>query len=156
MTPPKGRLLMTIRSAEGELLDSRSSRNIVLRKGAELIAALFSGQSKTSIDRVRVGFGTSVADEDVVALTPPPTPIEAALLEAPLESGDFTVAAEGDNAITVRVAAKFTPQADIPDVSEAGLLAGNVLYNQVVFEPVTLRKGQDITFFWQIDFPFGR
>jgi hypothetical protein len=147
---------MTIRSAEGELLDSRESRNIVLRKGAELIAALFSGQRTTSVDRVRVGFGTSVADEDVTALAPPPSPIESELLEAPLEPKDFTVTSEGDNAVTVRVAAPFEPKVDIPDVSEAGLLAGNVLYNQVVFEPVTLRKGQIITFFWQIDFPFGR
>jgi hypothetical protein len=25
----------------------------------------------------------------------------------------------------------------------------------VVFEPVTLRVGQDITFFWEVDLPYG-
>ena len=51
--------------------------------------------------------------------------------------------------------APFKPTVDLTDVSEAGLLAGDVLYNQVVFEPVTLRPGQNVTFFWEINFPFG-
>ena len=49
----------------------------------------------------------------------------------------------------------FKPTVELVDVTEAGLRAGEKLYNQVVFEPVTLRPGQDITLFWEIDFPFG-
>jgi hypothetical protein len=29
-----------------------------------------------------------------------------------------------------------------------------VLYNQVVFDPVDLHLGQDVTFYWEVDFPF--
>ncbi len=57
--------------------------------------------------------------------------------------------------IKVIVNALFKPTVELKDVSEAGLLAGDVLYNQVVFEPVTLRPGQNVTFFWEINFPFG-
>ena len=48
------------------------------------------------------------------------------------------------------------PVVNLPDVTEAGLLAGEELYNQVVFEPVTMQASQNITFFWEIDFPFGQ
>ena len=54
-----------------------------------------------------------------------------------------------------QAADRFQPTVELTGVTEAGLLAGDKLYNQVVFEPVTLRPGQDVTFFWEIDFPFG-
>ena len=57
--------------------------------------------------------------------------------------------------VQVVVSSVFHPTVVLQDVTEAGLMAGDRLYNQVVFEPVTLRPGQDVTFFWEIDFPFG-
>ena len=44
---------------------------------------------------------------------------------------------------------------DLDAVSEAGLLSDDTLYNQVVFEPITLKAGQEISLFWEIDFPYG-
>jgi hypothetical protein len=57
--------------------------------------------------------------------------------------------------VQVLITSIFTPTVELVDVSEAGLMAADKLYNQVVFEPITLQTGQDITFFWEIDFPFG-
>lgn len=155
MRPPQGRLLLTIRDERGELVASRAAKNRVLRGGAELIASLFAGARNTPIDRVRLGFGEASADPTATALTPPAEAIPPERLEAPLKPEHFTVR-PGDDKVTVDVAAPFEPQQDIAGVSEAGLVSGDVLYNQVIFEPVTLRQGQVVTFFWQIDFPFGQ
>lgn len=155
MRTPQGRLLLTIRDANGAIVATRAARNRVLRGGAEVIASLFAGARNTPIDRVRLGFGQATVDPTANALTPPPEAIPPERLQATLKPEDFTVRA-GEDKVTVDVAAPFEPQQDIAGVSEAGLVSGDVLYNQVIFEPVTLRQGQVVTFFWQIEFPFGQ
>jgi hypothetical protein len=153
---PQGRLLLTIRDERGEVVATRAAKNRVLRGGAEVIAGLFAGTRDVPIDKVRLGFGQATIDPTSDKLTPPPTPdIPAAALEAPVAKEHFTVR-PGDGQVTVDVAAPFTPSQNIDGVSEAGLVSGDVLYNQVIFEPVNLRTGQVVTFFWQIDFPFGQ
>jgi hypothetical protein len=155
MRPPQGRLLLTIRDERGEVVATRAAKNRVLRGGANVIANLFSGARTTPIDRVRLGFGQASIEPTADALTRPAEDIPQERLEAPLKTEHFTVRL-ADDRVTVDVAAPFEPQQDIAGVSEAGLVSGDVLYNQVVFEPVTLRQGQVVTFFWQIDFPFGQ
>lgn len=153
-TPPQGRLTLTICAADGRLVARREARNLVVKGGAQLIADLFSGKAATPIDRVRVGFGkasAAVASDRLDAPQPHPPN-----LEAPLTKENFTVDVTGQTAVSVRISAPFTPSADVAGVTEAGLFAGNILYNQVVFEPINLAVGHVITFFWQIDFPFGR
>jgi hypothetical protein len=153
----QGRLTLTIRSPGGEVLARRGARNLVLRKGAAVVARLFAGVSgSTPINRVQVGFGRDAGTAELVALTPPQGDIPPDALSSPLGPDAFAIAADGPDSVRVSVTAVFTPAVDLPDVTEAGLLAGDELYNQVVFEPVTLRLGQNITFFWEIDFPFGR
>lgn len=154
--PPQGRLMLTIASDRGEVVAMREAKNIVLKSGAELIAGLFTGSVATPVNKVRLGFGTEVVSTTATALTAPDPPIDAANLEMALEPAHFKVDAAGDELVTVRIAAPFAPAVDLADVTEAGLFAGDVLYNQVVFEPVDMSKGQVITLFWQVDFPFGR
>jgi len=135
----------------------RSGRNLVLRQGAGAVAKLFAGQDGASrIDKVAVGFGQEAADAEATALTPPPGGgIDPAALVSAVAPTDFTVVMDQPGFIQVTATTLFHPTVDLPAVSEAGLLAGNTLYNQVVFEPVDLSVGQDITLFWRIDFPFG-
>jgi hypothetical protein len=152
---PKGKLLMRVHVG-GRLLDSRQARNMVLRSGADLIAKLFAGTANTQpINTVRVGFARETGATDLTALTPPDTPVAKEALQSKVGPNDFTIASDQPGPIKVSVNALFKPTVELKDVSEAGLLAGEVLYNQVVFEPVTLRPGQDVTFFWEINFPFG-
>jgi hypothetical protein len=136
-----GRMLLTVRSADGEVVAERRAENLVLRKGATIIANLFSGAAG--------------ATADLTALTPPDPALPVATLRSPLKPENFKVVADQASEIQVSISAVFHPALDLPNVTEAGLLAGEDLYNQVVFEPLTLHTSQDITFFWQVNFPFG-
>ncbi len=153
----KGRLELTVRSPEGEVVARRHVSNIVLKGGAELIAQRFAGVAAIGpIDRVKIGFGHEVAAADVTSLTPPAGDgIPAAALETALPASAFTITKDRPGVVSVAVNALFTPTIDLVDVTEAALAAADRLYNQVVFEPLHMRVGQNVTFFWQIEFPFG-
>ncbi len=154
----QGRMTMRIRSDEGAPVTERHASNIVLRRGAEIVAHLFAGVDGAGpIDRVQVGFGRESADVGATSLTPPEDgTIDPDALDSPVAADDFTIATDAQaRLVRVSIAATFAPTVDLDDVSEAGLLAGDQLYNQVVFEPVDMRVGQDITLFWEVDFPFG-
>jgi hypothetical protein len=153
---PKGHLTLIVQSSDGRRLTTRSAHNLVLRVGAGLIAKLFAGApSAVAVNQVRVGFAKEAASTEVTALTPPEGNISPENLASPIQPQDFTIIADQPRAVRVLVSATFNPKVELMNVSEAGLMAGDVLYNQVVFEPVTLRPGQNVTFFWEIDFPFG-
>ena len=153
---PRGRLTLTVTEPSGGTVALRRVNNIVLRQGAAIIAGLFAGQTGAApINRIRVGFGTEGGDPSLTGLAPPDPPIGPEHLETSLGPEAFQVDATGPRAVKVSIQAVFKPTANLEGVTEAGLVAGDKLYNQVVFEPVDLRVGQDVTFFWEVDFPFG-
>lgn len=143
----RGRLYLA--TATGQ---ERRARNSVLRSGADLVAKLFAGQLTTPIDRIGVGFGTDPLPPDGTALRPGDA--DPATLTGSVAATDFTVT-PGDDAVRVSITATFTPTVALDGVTEAGLGAGDVLYNHVLFDPVLLEAGQAVSFFWDIDFPFG-
>jgi len=153
----RGQLTLRVMSPDNQLIAERKANNMVLRLGAGIIARLFPGEPGSKpINQVQVGFGTDAATAELTALTPPAdNTIPAASLKTALTPASFQIAKDRPNSIQVSVTAVFTPDRDLTDVTEAGLLADNDLYNQVVFEPVTLKAGQNISFFWEINFPFG-
>ena len=151
----RGRLRLLVRNPDGTTAAERDASNAVLRQGAELVAKLFAGQTSTPIDGVRVGFGTDPLEPTATELGPPPAGIDPAALTSPVSPADFTITA-GDDRVQVAIAATYSPTVDLPGVTEAGLVSGGALYNHVLFDPVTLHQGQAVTFFWEIDFPFGR
>lgn len=132
--------------------DERVAANSVLQGGAELVAGLFAGQRTTPIDRVSIGFGTDPLQPADTALRPGAA--DPATLTSPVDPADCTLAVDEDH-IRVSITATFTPVVALDAVTEAGLGAGDVLYNQVLFDPVKLEAGQAVSFFWEIDFPFG-
>ena len=153
----QGRLTLTVSSRQGVIVARRQAHNLVLRKGAGIIAKLFAGMpGGLPINQIQVGFGKEAATAELTALTPPADAIPVASLRSPLTPADFQIATDKPGSIRVSVTAVFKPVVNLPDVTEAGLLAGEELYNQVVFEPVTMQASQNITFFWEIDFPFGQ
>jgi hypothetical protein len=152
----RGRLRLEVRVAGGRLLTCRAAANAVLRGGAELVARRLSGLDAEPFTAVAVGFGTESANAGATALTPPTdATIPASALSSPVTAAAVKVATDRPDAVLLSLTTVFHPTVTLTDVTEAGLLAGDRLYNQVVFEPVTLQPGQDVTFFWEIDFPFG-
>jgi len=158
----KGRMYLKVLSPAGKVLHERSAENIVLRQGAAIVARLLSGAAgAVPINAVQVGFGLEAATAEALVLTPPPPPVPPAApippeaLRAVVAADSFSVVTDKPDAVQLLVSSVFHPTVELLNVSEAGLLAGDQLYNQVVFEPVTLRVGQDVTLFWEIDFPFG-
>jgi hypothetical protein len=132
--------------------DERLAPNSVLPAGAELVARLFAGQLTTPVNRVNVGFGTDPLGPTDTALRP--GGVDPANLTSPVGPADCTIAVD-DDIVRVSITATFTPTVDLDGITEAGLGAGDVLYNQVLFDPVNLEAGQAVSFFWEIDFPFG-
>ena len=153
---PRGRMRLQVARTDGTVLTERSAQNLVLRGGAELVARRFAGVDAAPINRIGLGFGREAADPGATTLTGPTDDgVPASALTSPVAPGDFTIASDRPGFVQVSVATVFHPTVELEGVSEAGLLGDDQLYNQVVFEPVTLKVDQDVTFFWEIDFPFG-
>lgn len=151
----RGRVRLEIR-ADGERVTERYAENLVLRQGAEAIARLMANfEGAEPVNQMQVGVGREGGDASLTALTAPDG-VAPEALRSPVEVTDFELRTDGPTFIQLSVAAVFRPSQDLEGISEAGLLAGDVLYNQVVFEPVDLRADQDITFFWDLEIPFGR
>lgn len=130
----------------------RNVPNQVLQSGAELVAKLFSGQLTTPIDRISLGFGDGPLEPTDTALRPGTA--NPTTLRSPVAPDDCTVTIEGES-VRISITATFTPTVVLREVTEAGLGAGDLLYNQVMFDPVTLDEDRPVSFFWEIDFPFG-
>ena len=150
----RGRMRLVVRAVDGEVVAERRAPNIVLRQGAAIVASLFAGAAGSQpISEVQVGFGREELDVVASALNPGGVALER--LRGSITAEQFKINAERPDMVQVAIASVFNPTVQLDNVTEAGLLAGGKLYNQVVFEPVTLRVGQEVTFFWEIDFPFG-
>lgn len=154
---PRGRLRLLVREGAVTVAERRAT-NMVLRSGAGLVAHLFAGgDGAKAIDTIGIGFATEPGSAELTALTAPPASasIPPEGLRTALTTDSFQVVTDQAGVVQVKIAAVFAPAQEVADVTEAGLLAGSTLYNQVIFEPVALHVGQNVTFFWQIDFPFG-
>ena len=61
--------------------------------------------------------------------------------------------------IKVTLRATLPAPAAVGTMREAGLLsaseAGNVLYNRIVFDPVTKGDDHELTMFWEVSVPYG-
>jgi len=154
----RGRVRLRVSDSEGSLVAERRSENVVVKRGAEIVAGLLSGAASAArINRLQLGFGRESVGVEATSLTPPADDaIPAAALQGVIPPESFTVQTDRPDVLQLLITTDFSPSVELSDVSEAGLMAGDALYNQVVFEPITLRVGQDITFFWEVDLPYGR
>jgi hypothetical protein len=171
----EGRLLLVVRDEAGKEIASRQTHNVVMRSGAELLAALFSGSLVTPVNGVAVGIDPTPASPPYEALkltvtTPDGTPVlqlgATALVPADVTaevlSNDLKVRVSMRTVIGPNRAVSPDPEVRSVHIGEAalGVLAadGNSLstiYNRVVFEPVPKNRDQEMAFYWEIDFPYG-
>lgn len=171
----EGRVRLVLRDEAGSTVAERRVRNIVVRSGAELVAALFSGAVATPVNGVGVGIDPTPPAPPYEALglttdAPDGTPI-LQLAAGPLVLNEVTTEVLPDE-LKVRVTFRsviganraVSPDAtvDAVHIGEAalGVLApdGNSLatvYNRVVFEPVPKKREHEMALYWEIDFPYG-
>ena len=171
----QGRLRLVLRDAGGNPVLERNACNVVLRSGAELLAALISGSAATPINGVAVGVNPvpSSPPYDSTAITvaaPDGTPIIQQNTGTVDPAGITTTVLADELKVRVSLRTVLGPNRAVsPDaavrtveIGEAalGTLAadGNSLarvYNRVVFEPVPKARDQELALYWEIDFPYG-
>jgi hypothetical protein len=167
----KGQLLMQLRALDGTLVAERRNHNAVLQAGGSLVARLFASQLTAGI--THVGVGTSDTPEtDRFATTGLSNPDGPDALtggtEAPIAPEQIAVQPPDETARTVKVRIRATlpAGAGIGTIREAGLIsrapAGPdgttpppVLYNRVVFAPLSKGNDHELTLFWEVTFPYG-
>lgn len=159
----RGILHLELNRSDGTVVATRNARNTVLRGGGELIANLFTG-SAGPITHMAVG--TSDDDPTSVEVTAlanddgngSPGLTGSTVAAIPPEAFGITVDAQ-QRRVVVKVRATLPDDAAIGTVREAGLVSRqggtDVLYNRVIFPPVSKSDDHDLTMFWEVEFPFG-
>jgi len=158
----RARMRLELTGRRGDLLAVREARNAVMRGGALLVAALFTGAEESG-PISHLGVGTSDAAESDTYDTPALSNADPALeggTEAPVPPTAFTVVPDPQRRLAlVRVRATLPEASALGTIREAGLLSRTgdvtVLYNRVIFAPVTKADDHELTLFWEITFPYG-
>jgi hypothetical protein len=155
-----GALTLQLTDREGALVQQAHYQNRIVTSGRSLVAHLFAGVSggvpPSQVTHMAVGTDAT-----------PPTDADTALIaeRAPrkaISEVDYSEISEGTGPNEVRrVRARLTAVFDFGDANgaaplrEAGIFTADtdgVLYNRVVFEPVTKTDAFKLTLLWDIVF----
>ncbi len=156
----RGALTLQVSDRTGALLYKARYHNRIVTSGRTLVAQMFAGISggvpPGSVTHMAVGTDAT-----------PPTDTDSALKaeRAPrklISSVDYSEITEGTGSSEIkRVRARLTAVFDFGDANGAGALreagiftadSGGVMYNRVVFEPVTKTDAFKLTLLWDIVF----
>ncbi|MGB5156365.1 hypothetical protein [Desulfobacterium sp. N47] len=160
----KGRLLIELRNREGKVVERQTVENAVMQGGGEMIARLFSGQG---FPISHMGVGTSDMEEpdsfDTTALINDENSDYGSLsgeTEVALPPQSFAIEHNAEKRVyTVKVRGTLPAAAAVGMIREAGLIAKNestsVLYNRVIFAPMSKGDDHELTMFWEVSFPYG-
>jgi len=153
----QGRLLLQLSNRDGQIVQQQRVKNRIVTTGRMLVAEHFTGQSAGDppepVSHMAVGEGgTAATDADMALETPrgDRNPITGITTETFNDGGIARVR------VTLQTVFDFG-QVNNPAVPlrEAGIftdVTGSVMYNRVVFEPVTKTDSFRLTLFWEIIF----
>ncbi len=152
----RGCLTLRVSDKEGRTLCERPHKNRIVASGRMLVARLFggaeSGAPPAPVSRMAVGTngdGPADGDDALGAQRGDPKPIGEVSYE------------EFDDGGTTRVRARLTAEFDFGEANgdeplrEAGVFNDEeepVMYNRVVFDPVTKTEAFKLTLIWDIVF----
>jgi hypothetical protein len=169
-----GHLVLRLCAADGTLVAERRAHNAVLQNGGALVARLFAGQLAGGITHMGVGtndtpesdkFSTgALANPDGTGALTGGTEVAITPDQISVQPPD-----EASRTVKVRIRGTLPASAAIGTIREAGLISRAVapgtppdappptpvLYNRVVFAPLTKRNDHDLTLFWEVTFPYG-
>lgn len=154
----QGYFTLRLLDAGGQIIQSQSHKNRIVKTGRQLVAQLFGGVPGTPPTRVtRMGVGTdgTPASDDqanLIKQRDPRKAIAAVTYEDLIEN-------EGTPNAIKRIRARFTTEFDFNEANgndplrEAAIFnESGVMYNRVVFEPVTKTDAFKLTLLWDIIF----
>ncbi|PCK07953.1 MAG: hypothetical protein COA42_11750 [Alteromonadaceae bacterium] len=160
----KGYLRLVVSDKDNNIVSQRCGGNAVMLSGGQMLAQLFSGGG-TGITHMGVGTNDQVDTQtyDIAALS------NEAFGESDPLTGDTEVgivasafSIENDTVkriVKVSLRATLPPSAAVGTIREAGLLSidsdERLLYNRIVFDPVTKGDDHELTMFWDVSFPYG-
>ena len=156
----RGALTMQVTDRQGLLIYELQQKNRIVTSGRSLVAQLFAGVAggvpPSQVTHMGVGTNATAPSDGDSALKAERAPRRA------ISSVDYSEISEGTGADEVkRVRARLTAVFDFGDANgteplrEAGIFTaetGGVMYNRVVFEPVTKTDAFKLTLLWDIVF----
>jgi hypothetical protein len=156
----RGALTMQVTDRQGLLVYEMRQKNRIVTSGRSLVAQLFAGVAggvpPSQVTHMGVGTNATAPGDGDGALKAERAPRRA------ISSVDYSEISEGTGADEVkRVRARLTAVFDFGDANgteplrEAGVFTaetGGIMYNRVVFEPVTKTDAFKLTLLWDIVF----
>jgi len=154
-----GQVTLLLTDQHGEIVMQICRQNRIVKTGRRLVAELFAGVSggtpPSKVTHMAVGTDNTAAADDQ-------TKLGAEAARNPVTDVTFTEFDEASGgATTRRVKATLKALFDFGDANaakplqEAGIFTaatGGVMYNRVVFDPVTKTKAFQLTVMWDITF----
>lgn len=156
----RGEVTLVLTDRRGEVVLRKRHRNRIVRSGRQLVAELFAGPSggapPTKVTHMAVGTdGTPSLDAQTALLAQRDT-------RKPIEPPTYLDIVDNSGGSPVqRVRASLTSVFDFNEANgaaplrEAGIFtaaAGGVMYNRVVFDPVTKTTAFKLTLVWDVVF----
>jgi hypothetical protein len=156
----RGTLTMRVTDGDGLVVYEAQHKNRIVTSGRNLVAQLFAGIAggvpPGQVTHMAVGTDATPATDADNALRAERVPRRA------ISSVDYSEISEGSGASEVkRVRARLTAVFDFGDANgtdplrEAGIFTAEndgIMYNRVVFEPVTKTDAFKLTLLWDIVF----
>ena len=156
----RGALTVEVTDRQEALIYTAQHKNRIVTSGRTLVAQLFGGVpggvGPSAVTHMAVGTDATAPGDGDAALRAERAPRRA------ISSVDYSEISEGAGGGEVkRVRARLTAVFDFGDANgaeplrEAGIFtaeAGGVMYNRVVFEPVTKTDAFKLTLLWDIVF----
>lgn len=156
----RGQLTLRATDQEGRILEERVYKNRIVRAGRLLVAQMFGGVSAgptpTKVTHLAVGTGSAAPTDDDTAL-------KAEVARKAISSISFKDVTETSPTgeavkrvvVTVSAVYDFAEANGTTPLREAGVFnaaSGGVMYNRVVFDPVTKTNTFKLTLLWDIYF----
>ena len=148
----KGRLTLQKRNADDEILAEIAVNNTIVLTGRDLVARLFINQPGIrTISHVAVGTDNAVTTGDDKQLK-----AECFRKEIGIIKPDEVVTTnQGRRKVTISVDLELGEANSTKPLTEAGLFnaqQGGVMYNRVIFSPISKTNQFKLTLIWEIIF----
>ncbi len=152
-----GSLMLVCTDRSGQIIQRQRVKNRIVSSGRNLVAEMFSGQfagpPPTPVTHMAVGTGTNAAADGDTALQ---AQRGARKTITSTQVSQFNDAGVNRVRVSLQTVFDFNEANDpaIP-LTEAGIFTadtGGVMYNRVVFEPVTKTNAFKLTLLWDVIF----